>query len=63
MGEAGIFAPDDYIKAHPTPADVLLSDPGEAGYRFTRLMGKVERVECTALPEVWVSVGELFAWE
>lgn len=92
---------DDYMKAHPTPADVLLvvevadstlpfdlrtkgplyarsgvpelwvvdvngravhvhRDPGEGGYRFTRVAGEKERIECAALPKVWVEVGELF---
>lgn len=94
--------PDDYMKAHPTPADVLLivevadstlsfdlrtkvplyarcgvpevwvvdvngravhvyRDAGEGGYRTSHAAGNEDRIACAALPEVWITVRELFA--
>jgi Uma2 family endonuclease len=93
---------DDYMKAHPTPADVLLvvevadstlpfdlrtkvplyarsgvpeawvvdvngravhvyRDASEGAYRTSVVAANADRIECAALPEVWIRVKELFA--
>ena len=94
--------PDDYMTAHPTPADVLLvvevadstlsfdlrkkvplyarsgmaevwvvdvnartvhvhRDAAQGEYRISYAAAKHDRIECAAFPDVWITVGELFA--